>query len=247
MAPDRAVEAAVDAALELPEKSVQALAGAVVKGLGAVHVLAGSGSPLMKVAGTAVLAALHAGVDARRMAGLLEGAAAAARAARRQERVDVVWTGPSTATQLDRLTAASLLEVIDGAQNDLLIIGYAVQKQAQVVAAVSSALERNVEVTTLLERPEDNPSFHGGSDPFAGLPVRRLRWLAGQRQPGGASLHAKVLIADRRVALIGSANITDWAFERNIECGVLIRGGHHPARLRDHVEDLLHDGVLTRS
>lgn len=246
MVPDRAVEAAVDAALELPEKSVQELAQAAGKSVGAVHTLSASGSPPVKVACTAVLAALHAGVDAQRMAGLLEGAAAAARAARRRERIDVVWTGPSTAAQLARLTAASLLQVIEEAHKDLLIIGYAVQKQPQVIAAVAQALARGVEVTTLFERPEDNPSFHGSGDPFSGLSIRRLRWPAGQRQAGGASLHAKVLIADRRVALIGSANITDWAFERNIECGVLVRGGQHPRRLRDQVEDLLHTGVLVQ-
>ncbi|WP_432502810.1 phospholipase D-like domain-containing protein [Kineococcus arenarius] len=112
------------------------------------------------------------------------------------------------------------------------MVGYAVRKQPQVASAVSEAVKRGVLVTTLFKRPEDNPSFHGSGAPFAGLDVRRLSWPAKQRPPAGASLHVKVLIADRRVELIGSANITDWAFEKNIECGVLIRGGDHPWRLR---------------
>ncbi|WP_425454039.1 phospholipase D-like domain-containing protein [Nocardioides immobilis] len=44
-------------------------------------------------------------------------------------------------------------------------------------------------------------------------------------------MHAKVLVVDRRTALVGSANLTGHALERNLECGLLVRGGrskvHH--------------------
>jgi cardiolipin synthase len=44
-----------------------------------------------------------------------------------------------------------------------------------------------------------------------------------------------VLIVDRCVALVGSANLTSYGLERNLECGLLIRGGPVPAALADHL------------
>ena len=43
--------------------------------------------------------------------------------------------------------------------------------------------------------------------------------------PNGWDLHAKVLIQDRRTAVIGSANISWRGMEKNIEISVLIRDG----------------------
>jgi cardiolipin synthase len=40
---------------------------------------------------------------------------------------------------------------------------------------------------------------------------------------------------DHRTALIGSANVTGYGLDRNLECGVLIRGGTVPRRLVDHL------------
>jgi phosphatidylserine/phosphatidylglycerophosphate/cardiolipin synthase-like enzyme len=54
-------------------------------------------------------------------------------------------------------------------------------------------------------------------------------------------MHAKVLVVDRSVALVGSANLTGYGLERNLECGLLIRGGPVPAALAEHllhVDDL---------
>jgi phosphatidylserine/phosphatidylglycerophosphate/cardiolipin synthase-like enzyme len=48
-------------------------------------------------------------------------------------------------------------------------------------------------------------------------------------------MHAKILIVDRRTALIGSANLTGSALQRNLECGLLVRGGHIPGQLAEHL------------
>lgn len=48
-------------------------------------------------------------------------------------------------------------------------------------------------------------------------------------------MHAKVLVVDRRVALVGSANLTGYGLERNLECGLLVRGGLVPAALAEHL------------
>ena len=49
--------------------------------------------------------------------------------------------------------------------------------------------------------------------------------------PQRQSQHSKVVIADARVALIGSANLSQAAYERNIEVGCLIRSSEHVTEL----------------
>lgn len=51
----------------------------------------------------------------------------------------------------------------------------------------------------------------------------------------------------RRIALVGSANITSRAMGSNLECGILITGGCEPRAIRDHVMDLKWLGVLERT
>lgn len=45
-------------------------------------------------------------------------------------------------------------------------------------------------------------------------------------------MHAKVQVVDRRTALVGSANLTGYGLERNLECGLLVTGGAVPQALR---------------
>lgn len=175
------------------------------------------------------------------VAGALRGAAAVR--GEHAPSVDVVWGGPDSAAQGGRLTSAVITEALGAAGDHILIVGYAVHDEPSVVAALHAAVARGVEVTLLCERPFDNAGFRGAERPFAGLPARRLAWPAAAR-PAGTSLHAKVLVVDHHVALVGSANLTGAALGRNLECGLLVRGGPVPRQIVDHVEDLAQRGVL---
>lgn len=44
-------------------------------------------------------------------------------------------------------------------------------------------------------------------------------------------LHAKCALADRRMLLVSSANLTESAMTSNIELGLLVRGGPLPDRV----------------
>jgi phosphatidylserine/phosphatidylglycerophosphate/cardiolipin synthase-like enzyme len=59
-------------------------------------------------------------------------------------------------------------------------------------------------------------------------------------------LHAKVAIADTSRALIGSANLTEAALQRNIEIGLLLSTPAPIASVRAHFEALIHNGVLVQ-
>ena len=59
-------------------------------------------------------------------------------------------------------------------------------------------------------------------------------------------LHARVAIADGRVMLISSANLTEYALTLNMELGVLIHGGPAPGRVAEHLARLVELGTFRR-
>jgi phosphatidylserine/phosphatidylglycerophosphate/cardiolipin synthase-like enzyme len=151
-----------------------------------------------------------------------------------QPSVTPVWTGPESAAPHGRLTMAVLADLIAEAQNEIVLVSYATLPSEDVRAALSAATSRGVDVTLLLERAADNPSFDAHGEPFPGLSARRLCWPAAER-PARASMHAKVLVVDRQTALVGSANLTGYGLERNLQAGILIRGGRVPTLLVEHL------------
>jgi cardiolipin synthase len=231
-------ELARDLTGTLPHADVERLAAAVASGPEAVRRLRDASAPPVRQACSQVLA-LGASAE---LAGALRGAAAVR--TERRTRVDVVWSGPDDVTGAHRLTASVLVDLVAAARFRLLLIGYAVHSEPRVAEALREAAGRSVEVTLLLERPHDNPAFTAASEAFPDLQARRLAWPAGAR-PGGASLHAKVLAVDDDRLLVGSANVTGAALDRNLECGLLVRGDV-ARRVHDHVEALLHRGILVR-
>jgi len=164
------------------------------------------------------------------------------RASRGSTQVDVVWTGPKSRTPLRR-TWRVLEELIEGAHQDLLLVSYVVHTMPDLVRKLDDALARGVRVSILFERGDR----HGGSLSFdaarkirEALPgINLLTWS----DPEGR-VHVKAAVADDSAALITSANLTGAAIHRNMELGVLIRGGSAPRKIREHFDRLLADGVL---
>jgi cardiolipin synthase A/B len=57
-------------------------------------------------------------------------------------------------------------------------------------------------------------------------------------------MHMKMAVADSQVAFLSSANLTEAAFERNMELGVLVRGGEMPNAIELLINALLESGYL---
>lgn len=203
-----------------------------------------------QVAGTTVRAAcrrlrshLRTDTDGGYAAGLLLGAAQARLRHDSTHRADIVWTGPASGVHTARLTSAVVSELIDSARSELLLVSYAAFPPASLTASLDAAAARGVKVTLLLEQPADNPAFHQGSA-FPTVPAERWSWPIQNREPG-AALHAKIIVVDRRTALIGSANLTSHAFEKNLECGILLRDSAHANAIARHLDSLRDTGILT--
>jgi cardiolipin synthase A/B len=200
-------------------------------------------SPILRNACDQLLRRLrHA--ESAYLSGLLMGAVRAVERARHYQSVSVAWTGPESGVS-SRLTAAAVIELINAARSEILLVSYATQTEPQISAALSAAVARDVAVTLLAERHADNPSYSSAAIPFPGLEAVRLYWPSSNRPPG-AALHAKIIVVDDQVALVGSANLTGRAMESNLECGILLRGGPQPRAVRDHITGLYAAGFLRR-
>jgi cardiolipin synthase A/B len=242
---DRQLQLLAALADDLPESDVNRLATAAAGGLHTLDVLrSDSASDRLRSACQCVTATIDAGANPLTVSGALLGAGAAARRQRTTTSVDVVWTGPTSDVTTGRLTAAVISEILHDAAHEILLIGYAVHNDAMVADGLAEAAQRNVAITLLLERSLDNPNYHASAYAFPGLRARRLAWPAAHRPANGAALHAKVLVVDRRIALVTTANITHWALERNLECGFLVHGGRQPKSIHDHIDSLTAAGVL---
>jgi hypothetical protein len=55
-----------------------------------------------------------------------------------------------------------------------LLVSYATHSEPSIKAALSAATARNVAVTLLAERHEDNPSYTAAGTPFSSLNMLRL-------------------------------------------------------------------------
>jgi phosphatidylserine/phosphatidylglycerophosphate/cardiolipin synthase-like enzyme len=71
---------------------------------------------------------------------------------------------------------------------------------------------------------------------------RYLRMLFARR----AVLHAKCIVIDGEAAFVTSANPTTAAYTKNIELGVVIRGGTIPGQIASHFSSLIQTGALRR-
>lgn len=181
----------------------------------------------------------------------LLAAADTARDVRASGSLEVVWTGPATVHVPVRMTQEVVLELVEQARESIFLLSYAAYRVQVIVDALASASDRGVDVRFLLESNEASDgrlSFDAGHA-FAALAgrVRWYEWTSERRRefaPIGASMHAKGLLIDDRIALVTSANFTGSAMERNMELGLLVRGGEVPRRLAAHFRGLIGDGVL---
>ena len=181
-------------------------------------------------------------IPAAELAGMLVGASAAYHRAKTEQQIELVWSGPSSKLIATRKTEQALLQVIDAAESRLFITSFVAYNIASIMKALERAIERGVQVSMLLEASES----HGGAvsiDAFAkmksALPTANLfSWVDKGEGFTGGKVHAKVAVADENFCFISSANLTGHAMERNMEAGVLIRGGATPCSLHRHLEAL---------
>lgn len=178
--------------------------------------------------------------------GLIDGYA-------RQEarcQADTVWSGPTTHEVPVRSTASVLIGLIAEARRELVLMTYSAKPYQPLREALAAAAARRVAITVVVETLQGAGSAISGSEPasaFADLPgVELWHWPTARRTEAGAKQHAKLAAADRVTLLVTSANLTASGASKNIEAGILVRGGTSPARAVEHIRRLQMSGELQR-
>ena len=183
----------------------------------------------------------------------LSAAAQSVKAERCQERLELVWTGPDSRLIPLRRTDQALLQLIDGAQETLHIVSFAVYRIEAIARALTRAASRGVAISLYLETPDASEGrlAYDTLAAFGEEVLQRSRiyiWPLEKRPRSEngrhGSLHAKVAVADGQVMLVSSANLTEYAMTLNMELGVLVCGGAMPGQVEKHLCKLIELNVF---
>jgi cardiolipin synthase len=172
-----------------------------------------------------------------------------------EQQIELLWAGPSPANQIPaRRIDQVLYDLIGEAQRDVMLVTFAAAKIDRLAAVLTAAMRRNVPVHLILEFEEASEgqlsydalrafpeSLVKGANIYCWPVDKRERNQAGR--PG--KLHAKTAVIDDTV-VISSANLTDDAFNRNLELGARIVGTQFSERVRAYFEGLIAGKVLVR-
>ncbi|MDA7953116.1 MAG: phospholipase D family protein [Nitrosopumilus sp.] len=138
-------------------------------------------------------------------------------------KADVLATGEISLKHGFQGTGPAIEELIIEADTEIHILAYMMTSHArQILKLLEDSLERGVAVTIVLNKlHEQSPDIRMKLDKMSEV-YRRLH-VADFSMPEG-DMHAKVIVADRSCAVIGSANFTFGGMTRNYEIGVRIEG-----------------------
>lgn len=171
-------------------------------------------------------------------------AALEARSAVRPVDIEVVVTGPVSSAAPVRLTSQVVRQLIDQATSRVMLISFSAYAVADVLEALDRAIQRDVQVQLVLESAA---FLQGGGGAAVYEKYDVFEWPPEERDPLDAKLHAKAVIVDSNSVLLTSANLSNAAFRKNIELGVLCRGGETANQAQQHFDALIMSGVLKRA
>jgi len=174
---------------------------------------------------------------------------------RTDQHIELLWSGPSP---IDRIPARridqALYDLIATAEREILLVTFAAAKIERLGTELLKAAQRHVRIRLILEFEQSSegqlsydalnafrPALIGAAEVYYWPVEKRERNQAGR--PG--KLHAKVAIVDDTV-LLSSANLTDDAFNRNLEVGVMVKSKEFLISTRDYFNSLIALGAFRR-
>ena len=185
----------------------------------------------------------------------IETAAAIHQRLTAEHQLELLWSGPCpTPTIPARRIDQALYDLIAQACGEILLVTFAAVKIERLTAALTAAIQRGVKVLLVLEFKRSSEG-QLNYDALAAFPDPLTRqaevyyWPVEKRGRNAAGrpgkLHAKVAVIDDLV-LVSSANLTDDAFSRNLELGVMIRDEDFRRGVTGHIAGLIRSGDLVR-
>lgn len=248
---DPFTEAARVAVRSLTRKHVEVLASRLEDGASAASVSDAVALPAYGEASARILNAIsETGTDREAAATYLRALAEGYALGRVTQRVEVVWSGPTSSAVPVRATAQVLTDLINEARHELILMTYSAWPYQPLTAALTAAVGRGVGVLAVVETIAGAAGALAGEEPAAAfatvLGVQVWHWPTAKRTQHSSKMHAKLAVADESTLFVSSANLTQSGIGKNIEAGLLIRGGPVPARAAEHIRQLQASGALAR-
>ncbi len=188
--------------------------------------------------------------------------AIAERVHRPPPRLDLVWTGPEARTATTRDTAIVVRQLFEQARKSVVVGGFRFDHGEELLRPLHAVMrDHGVKATFFLDIA-DHADRADRAEAYATEQIDRFfadNWPFGPPRPDvyydprtavpgppWASLHAKCVVVDERVALITSANFTERGQERNVEAGVLIEDERFASSLVAQWRSLIGSGGMER-
>ena len=181
---------------------------------------------------------------------------------RRAPSPSLVWSGPQVSGLHQRETDTVLEELFETVRDELWVTTFVVVGGRKLLAPLAARMDSRpgLAVTFLLDVKPATGEARTHSD----LPETFARtfwaqnWPSASRRPrllyyprslepeaaDRASMHAKVVVADRERVLVTSSNLTTRGVTENVEVGVVLHDRALASTLVDHFRALLDAGHL---
>ena len=174
---------------------------------------------------------------------------------RAEQHIELLWSGPSPANQIPaRRIDQALYDLIANAKREILMVTFAAAKIERLTGELWKATKAGVKVRLILEF-EESSEGQLSFDALKAFPAPLIHaseiyhWPVEKRERNQAGrpgkLHAKVAIVDD-IVLVSSANLTDDAFNRNLEVGLLVKNAEFLVTAKSYLESLITAGTLSR-
>jgi len=194
------------------------------------------------------------GIQANHLALYLDAMASAVEA-RLSSGAELVWTGPESSVSHSRDTAVVVDELFRSATRSVLVSTFVVQQPETVFRSLAERMAEapGLRVQLFVHVGRENRDTRHESEI-----LREFASDLGRKWPGPtrpvlyydprslalhpqdrATWHAKVVVIDDEVAFVTSANFTEWAQQRNVEAGVVVRNAEFASQLRQQFEGLV--------
>ena len=170
-----------------------------------------------------------------------------------EQHIELLWSGPSPADEIPaRRIDQALYDLIANSKQEILLVTFAAAKIERLASELLTAHNRGVRICLILEF-EQASEGQLSYDAIKAFPTALVKaadiyyWPVEKRERNQAGrpgkLHAKLAIVDD-TALVSSANLTDDAFNRNLELGVLVRNPVFLRTTANHIQTLISDGTF---
>jgi phosphatidylserine/phosphatidylglycerophosphate/cardiolipin synthase-like enzyme len=175
---------------------------------------------------------------------------------------ELVWTGPEGVRAYSRDTSVVVRDLFTSAQRSVLVSTFVVNQAGAVFEALATRMDDlpALQAQIFLHVSRGPRDTRYDAEILREFSARFRKEWPGKRLPGvyydprglaaksedRATWHAKCVVVDDELAFVTSANFTEWAHQKNVEAGVLVRDHQLATQIRGQFDGLVRSQQVRR-